>query len=170
MSGYGDNVAELRKDHKESQQSLADAIGVTRVTVAKWETGKAELKAENIVKIAEYYHVSTDALLHGTDNKEALSIVYESGLSGKAAERLKNDDSLLQFVNALLTTDSGLEFLKWSNEYLHSVMPSGKAIAKSLQPKQIGPMEIDYVDYLQYRAITSLKPCLDDLAKTFEEV
>jgi len=41
-------ILELRKKLKMTQQQLADAIGIDRVTVARWETGKK--KPSNLAK------------------------------------------------------------------------------------------------------------------------
>lgn len=44
----GDGIKELRKQLNLTQQELADKIGVDRVTVARWETGKK--KPSNLAK------------------------------------------------------------------------------------------------------------------------
>ena len=46
-----------------TQQKLADALGVSRSTVAMWENGKNEPDNAMLTKIAEYFHISTDELL-----------------------------------------------------------------------------------------------------------
>ena len=43
-----------------TQQKLADALGVSRSTVAMWENGKNEPDNDMLGKIAEYFHITTD--------------------------------------------------------------------------------------------------------------
>lgn len=36
-----ENIVKLRKKHKFSQEEVAEKIGVTRQTIAKWENGES---------------------------------------------------------------------------------------------------------------------------------
>ncbi len=63
----GENIKELRKDKKISQQTLAEKIGVSQKAIDYWERGVNEPKATYIVKLADFFGVSTDFLL-GRDN------------------------------------------------------------------------------------------------------
>lgn len=60
-------ISQLRKRAGESQQELADSIGVKRETVKFWESGERKLKGADIVKLAKHYKVSTDYLLGLSD-------------------------------------------------------------------------------------------------------
>ena len=57
------NLKELRKKHKISQQKLADTIGVSRSTVAMWETAGSQPDNEMLMKMADIFNVSLDYLL-----------------------------------------------------------------------------------------------------------
>ncbi len=63
----GENIKELRKDKKMSQQALAEKIGVSQKAIDYWERGVNEPKATYIVKLADFFGVSADFLL-GRDN------------------------------------------------------------------------------------------------------
>lgn len=56
-------IKELRSRYKISQQKLADAIHVSRSTVAMWETGASEPDTEKLKMLAEFFSVSVDYLL-----------------------------------------------------------------------------------------------------------
>ena len=58
-----DTIKSCRKERKISQQTLADALGVARSTVAMWETGASEPDRDMILQLAAYFDVSTDYLL-----------------------------------------------------------------------------------------------------------
>ena len=60
---FKENLSEILKFHKLSQQKLANAIGVSQRAVSKWLNGQAEPTATNIFKIAIYLDVSADYLL-----------------------------------------------------------------------------------------------------------
>lgn len=59
----GDVVKKLRRNKKIYQQDLADALSVSKSTVAMWETNKRTPDATMLVKIASFFDVSVDYLL-----------------------------------------------------------------------------------------------------------
>ena len=63
------NIAALRKIKGLSQEALADKIGVSRQTVAKWESGESAPDVEHCDAMAELFEVTLDALVH--ENMEA---------------------------------------------------------------------------------------------------
>lgn len=59
----GEIIKELRIELKLSQQSLAKQIGVSQKAIDFWERGINEPKASYIVKLADFFNVSSDYLL-----------------------------------------------------------------------------------------------------------
>jgi len=64
MLGY--NIKTLRKSKKMYQQDLADALSVSKSTIAMWETNKRIPDATTLLKIANYFNISVDELLGNT--------------------------------------------------------------------------------------------------------
>lgn len=57
-------IAELRaRQGKLSQRELAERIGATQTSISNWESNPLSMNAENLVKIAKFFNVSTDELL-----------------------------------------------------------------------------------------------------------
>lgn len=66
-------IAELRNERRLSQQEVADAISVPKRTYAAWERGENDLPIDGLIKLADFFQVSTDRLLGrvmGTELKE----------------------------------------------------------------------------------------------------
>ena len=63
MKIFADRLLELRKEKGISQAKLAKELGVSFAVVCYWETDRSEPTAPNIVKIAEFFGVTTDYLL-----------------------------------------------------------------------------------------------------------
>ena len=61
-------LKELRLTKKMSQQILADLIGVSRSTVAMWETSSSQPDNDCLLKLSDIFEVSTDYLLGRTDD------------------------------------------------------------------------------------------------------
>lgn len=55
----------LRTARGMSQEALADALGVSRQAVSKWETGAAVPDVDKIVQLSDFYGVTTDEILKG---------------------------------------------------------------------------------------------------------
>jgi len=69
MDNVYTNLRILRKIKKVSQEIVADELKIPRSRFASYEEGRAEPPYNMLVKIADYYHVSIDALLRGDFSK-----------------------------------------------------------------------------------------------------
>lgn len=56
-------MAEIRKDHDDTQAILADRLNVSISSIRSWEQEKSSPPHELLVKICRLYHVSADYLL-----------------------------------------------------------------------------------------------------------
>ncbi len=61
--GFPEKLYELRKARGLSQEKLAEALGVSRQAVSKWEGGQATPDTDKLLAISTYFGVSLDALL-----------------------------------------------------------------------------------------------------------
>ena len=59
----GEILAEVRKDHGDTQASLAQKLHVTVSAVRSWEREKSSPPHETLVSICKLYQVSADYLL-----------------------------------------------------------------------------------------------------------
>lgn len=62
-----DRIQSLRKAKGITQEQLADAVGVSRQAVSKWEAEQSVPDLERVVAMAEYFDVTTDYLLRGIE-------------------------------------------------------------------------------------------------------
>lgn len=58
----GENLQRLRKEKGLSQEEVAQALFVSRQSVSKWETDKAEPGVDNLKALANLYEVTLDQL------------------------------------------------------------------------------------------------------------
>lgn len=58
------NLSALRRAMELSQEKAAEAVGVTRQALAKWESGETTPDVLHCDRLAELYGVSLDDLLH----------------------------------------------------------------------------------------------------------
>ncbi|MBO4467662.1 MAG: helix-turn-helix transcriptional regulator [Clostridia bacterium] len=61
-------LKELRRQKGISQVKLALDLNTNQNTISRYETGEREPGLKELIKIAEYFNVSTDYLLERTDN------------------------------------------------------------------------------------------------------
>lgn len=61
---FGDNLRNLRKINKISQEKLAEKLDVSRQSVSKWETGESYPEMKHILKICEIFHCKINDLVH----------------------------------------------------------------------------------------------------------
>ena len=56
-------LVELRKEHKFSQEALAEKLGLSRQSISKWERAEASPDTDNLIALAEVYGITLDQLL-----------------------------------------------------------------------------------------------------------
>ena len=61
----GESIARLRAERYMSQGDLADALGVSRQSVSKWETNGAVPDLDKLLKLSELFGVTLDQLVKG---------------------------------------------------------------------------------------------------------
>lgn len=119
MKNFGERIKELRTKNKLSGTELGEKVGVTRYAISKWETGESTAPQNMVIKLSEYFNVSTDYLLGKTEdprpfppddnrsieekilssNDRFVQVLYE--VSGKLTETEKEE--VLNFVDYLMT-------------------------------------------------------------------
>ena len=88
---FKDRFKELRTSYKYTQNEIAVIFDVSVQTVYNWEKGIFMPTIDSLIKLSEFFNVSTDYLL-GIDNKKYLDV---SGLSTRQVAHLQ------QIVNDL---------------------------------------------------------------------
>ena len=66
----GSNIRQLRRRDKQTQEQLAEALGVTAQAVSRWESGGSYPDMNLIPSIANFFGVSIDELFGYTDQRE----------------------------------------------------------------------------------------------------
>ena len=61
-------LREIRKAKGISQLKLAMDLNTNQNTISRYETGEREPGITELIRIADYFHVSLDYLLERTDN------------------------------------------------------------------------------------------------------
>lgn len=65
---YIKRIRDLREDNDKTQQEIANILNTSQTMYARYERGANELPIHHLIKLAEYYGVSTDYILGRTDN------------------------------------------------------------------------------------------------------
>lgn len=60
---FPERLRRLRERKRMNQKALGECCGVSKNTVARWERGEREPGASSLIKIADFFEVSTDYLL-----------------------------------------------------------------------------------------------------------
>ena len=90
-----DRIQSLRKSKGMSQEELADAVGVSRQAVSKWESEQATPDLEKVVIMSDVFEVTTDYLLKGIepvktdDHKTMADVIDQKVLTEKNSSRAK---------------------------------------------------------------------------------
>lgn len=59
----GEKIKEQRIAHGLSQETLAEAMGVSRQAVTKWEADQSAPSSEKLIALARLFHISLDELI-----------------------------------------------------------------------------------------------------------
>lgn len=63
MENYKIRLKEIREDNDMLQRNVADILGITQQQYSRYENGDREMPIHHLIKICEYFKVSSDYLL-----------------------------------------------------------------------------------------------------------
>ena len=70
MSYLSDRLCEMRNERKQSRKEVSEALGIAERSYQRYENAEREPTASVLVKMADYYGVTTDYILGRTDRRE----------------------------------------------------------------------------------------------------
>ena len=65
----GEALKENRERCHMTQEFVAEAIGVSRQAVSKWETGTSDPSTSNLIALAKLFDISAEELLQSVEEK-----------------------------------------------------------------------------------------------------
>ena len=68
MSVIGTRIKELRLNKKVTQKEIAEGIGVSSVSIQRFEYGSVRPRLDTLIALADYFDVSLDFLTGRNDN------------------------------------------------------------------------------------------------------
>ena len=99
-------IRDLREDRDLKQKTVAEYLGISQQTYSNYENGRRDIPLWAVLKLSEYYKVSTDYLL-GTDT----SYLGSSNLSRKYLGDVTMHDVLFRIQK--LDTEKRRELLQF---------------------------------------------------------
>lgn len=98
----GERLAEIRKDHGDTQLALAQKLHIALSTVRSWEQEKSSPSHEMLVAVCRLYGVSSDYLLGLSDaDAPARTPVQDGPLSDPETAELKKYEAYLRWKRRL---------------------------------------------------------------------
>jgi len=106
---FGDNLRQIRKSKKMSQEQLAEKVNVTRQSVSKWENGESYPEMNNILELCKIFNCKLNDLVH-TDMKDissldeeiVMNVVKFNEKKQKEVKTLSNVISLIGKIGAIV--------------------------------------------------------------------
>ena len=117
---FEEKLVMLRKEHKLSQEQLAEKLGVSRQAVSRWEAGETTPDLANLLGLCDAFSVSADYLIRDGETKQ---IPEQSGevLTKKPNHRKR----MLHLVSALCAQMAMVSFVVgvcYSNNVIQRIL------------------------------------------------
>ena len=87
----GERIIKLRNSKGISQDTLANALGVSRQSVSKWETDASVPELDKLIKLSEYFEISLDELIQRKGGAEVSESSPEHTSEASCAEKVLAD-------------------------------------------------------------------------------
>ena len=106
---FGDNLRQIRKSKKMSQEQLAEKVNVSRQSVSKWETGEAYPEMNNILELCKIFNCKINELIHADmsdisslDKEIVMEVVKFNDEKQKQVKSLSNIISLISKIGGIV--------------------------------------------------------------------
>ena len=172
----GERIRDLRRENNLSQEEFADAIGISRSTVARIESN-SKISGEDALEIAKYFGVSVDFVLAKTNDPEVINYDLKVlGLTKEAAQKLYTGQVDAGVLNLLIEHDQCGKLMKLIMFYLKDYMAEARKTQNVIY-SEIGNMlrafgdeeDADAVEAQMEPAyspdISKIHNCLDNILK-----
>lgn len=168
------NLKQIRELYGATQEQIAQAINVNRVTVANWESGTSVASSSNREKLSIYYGIGPEYFYEKALDDEARQLVLDT--SARAQElakesegkRVKEQDFQKMFES--ITFKQAMEQYMFSMKMLLATADSGeldKLKTAALINKKMGA-RLDAIIDLREQEANSDEPSLFDLIERVE--
>lgn len=121
--GFSKRLKLLRKNADVTQDELAQYLQVSRSTIAGYETKNRQPDYDKLYMIAQFFHVSTDYLISGSDIRPVEVSTVDSSMNERmlkyhlrtiyATLSLKSKQDLLEYARLLRHARRALDGLPW---------------------------------------------------------
>jgi len=110
----GTNIKRLREERSIKQQEIAELISMHRSNYSKIENGQREISVTALDKIARYFDITIDELIHmGDDVPQEVDITDKSALEQmKLIQELDDEDkqTIFKMIETFLTKKKFKDF------------------------------------------------------------
>ena len=128
-------LKELRKEKKLTQEELASEIGVSKITILRWENGERQIKPDKAQALADYFGVSVGYLLGYEETPDSLLDEIASDLNRQLTKDEKEDLKKHPELNEYYLSLAWDRMLKNQNAEVE---------------KQIRAFDDDFINFLKY--------------------
>lgn len=169
------NLKQIRELYGATQEQIAQAINVNRVTVANWESGTSVASSSNQEKLSIYYGIGPEYFYEKELDDEAKQLVINT--SARAQElteksegrRVKEQDFHKMFES--ITFKRSMEQYMFSMKMLLATADSGeldKLKTAALINKKMGA-RLEAIIHIREQEANSGEPSLYDLIEKVEK-
>lgn len=113
MEKASKRIVSLREEKGETQQELADAIGITRQSLSRYEIAARTINIEVLGTLAQHFGVSADYLLGLSDvrstEQDMQAACEMTGLSEETITKLKADTPAAWAVDVLMCSSVSVQ-------------------------------------------------------------
>lgn len=114
------NLKLLREQKNLTQSQLGEILGIARNSISRYENGEREPDNETILKLADFFQVTTDFLLGKTDKKTSSSLS-------------KDDEAILKEIKYAFSGDYNKELTVEEKKELVNLAKIARSIKEGKQ-------------------------------------
>ena len=118
----GERISQLRKDNQISQLQLADALGISRQAVSKWENDLASPDTINLVRLADVLDTEVEYLATGKKPVYTYPVVVDKIKTIEKIVEVKVPETITveRIVNVPQIVEKPVTKIKYRTKYVRN--------------------------------------------------